>query len=613
MTRLPRRTPTRTSAVLAAAAACLAFASSAQTAIQTAIQNPVAQNPVQTTPAPAGQPPYTIETRVPLTIVDVTVTDAKGKPVHGLQQSDFTVLEDNQPMHPNSFEEHRTDQAPPPAASTLVQQTLPPNTFTNITPTPPKPGPLFILLLDELNTPIQTQQQITQRMIDFVNKMQPGTQIAVFRLTTHLSILQGFTSDRELLKAALTSKKNFAELSPIEDPGQEVPEPPAPEPPEAVTEREGNHSAMQGQYTMAAMRQIARYVSGMPGRKNLVWFTASFPLQFPPVSDPYAFPGATMQGSVYDFADEMKSATDLMARAHVALYPVDARGLQYLPPMSPCPVTSTTCMTNRANMVFGEHTTMDAIADQTGGHAFYNTNGFTESAEQAIDAGSNFYTLTYTPTNQTLDTRFRTIKVTVSQPNLHLTYRNGYYAVAPDTDSRGKPIEQVTSMQAAMMRGSLPPTQILFKVSVAQSPATEATAPASNQPDPKLMKPPYRHYSLAYVIDVHGIDFAPSPDGNYRGDFEYGVRVYNADGDEIVNSISKTVSPILPPAVYRSMLTGGANAHQEIDVPATGDYFLRIAVHDLASGRVGAIEIPTASITPNSTPTAPKEAASPAP
>jgi hypothetical protein len=93
MTRLPRRAPTRTSAVLAAAAACLAFAASAQTAIQTAIQNPVAQNPVQTTPTPAGQPPYTIETRVPLTIVDVIVTDAKRNPVHGLMQSDFTVLE----------------------------------------------------------------------------------------------------------------------------------------------------------------------------------------------------------------------------------------------------------------------------------------------------------------------------------------------------------------------------------------------------------------------------------------------------------------------------------------------------------------------------------------
>ena len=38
------------------------------------------------------------------------------------------------------------------------------------------------------------------------------------------------------------------------------------------------------------------------------------------------------------------------------------------------------------------------------------------------------------------------------------------------------------------------------------------------------------------------------------------------------------------------MLRGGANAHQEIAVPATGEYFLRIGVHDISSDRVGAIE-----------------------
>jgi hypothetical protein len=45
------------------------------------------------------------------------------------------------------------------------------------------------------------------------------------------------------------------------------------------------------------------------------------------------------------------------------------------------------------------------------------------------------------------------------------------------------------------------------------------------------------------------------------------------------------------------MLANGANAHQQIDLPATGNYFLRIAVHDLTTGHVGAIEIPTTSIT----------------
>ena len=192
-----------------------------------------------------GQPQYTIQTRVPITIVDVTVTDAKGKPVHGLQQTDFTVLEDGMEMRPNSFEEHSAEQATT-ITPALVKQELPPNTFTNVTPTPPKASPLNILLLDNLNTPLQAQQQVTQRMIDFVNKMTPGTQVAVFRLTTRLVILQGFTSDPELLKVTLTSKKNYAQPSPIEDPGQDVAEPPAPEPPDVATEKEGTTPLCKG-------------------------------------------------------------------------------------------------------------------------------------------------------------------------------------------------------------------------------------------------------------------------------------------------------------------------------------------------------------------------------
>jgi VWFA-related protein len=523
----------------------------------------------------SGQPQYTIQTRVPITIVDVTVTDAKGKPVHGLKQTDFTVLEDGKEMQPNSFEEQRTDEAAPTAPAP-VKQELPPNTFTNTTPTPPKARPLNILLLDSLNTPLQAQQQITQLMLNFVNKMPPGTQMAVFGLSTHLYILQGFTSDRELLKAALTSKKNIAQKSPIEDNGQE---PPALEVP-TTAEIECDHMASRAQYTLSAMRQIARYLSGMPGRKNLIWFSGSFPPKWPPVG------GDRTPGSCYDFTEELTAATGQLADAHIVINLVESRGLEIV-------------STKRR---LDEHYNMDLRADQTGGKAFYNTNGFTEAAQQAIENGSNFYTITYTPTNQALDTRFRTITVKVDQPGLNLTYRNGYYAVEPDTDSRGKKIVKVNAMQAALMRGGLDATQVLFKVKVLQAPGTEAKLPADNQPDAKQMKPPYRRYTISYSIDVHGIDFATSPDGNYRGNFEYGVRVYNADGDEIVNSVSTTISPILPPTVYRSMLRGGANASQQIDVPATGDYFLRIAVHDLASDRVGAIEVPTASIAPQVVP-----------
>jgi VWFA-related protein len=556
MAGLARRTGSGFSAFLAAAAtACLTLA---------------AAHAQQS----AGQPQYTIRARVPLTIVDVVVTDAKGKPVHGLKQSDFTLLEDGHEMKPASFDEHRTDQ-PAPAAPTQVEQKLPPNTFTNVTPTPPQATPIVILLIDNLNTPTPVQQQVQKQMLGYIKRMPQGTRVAVLGLTYRLFIVQGITTDKDLLSAAIASQKNIYIGPPMEDVGQDPTGPTTADLTDPVCAPDGNQMAMRAQYTLGAMRQIARYLSGMPGRKNLIWFSGSFPPKWPP-APPYC----------YDFTDELTAATGVLADAHVVINPIESRGLR---------------VDNNTNRkLLEEHYNMDLRAEQTGGHAFYNTNGLAEAAEEAIDSGSNYYTITYTPVNQALDTRFRTITVKVNQPGLNLTYRNGYYAVEPDTTLAGKKIEKVSTMQAALMRGALNATQILFKVTVAQAPGTEANLPADNQPDAKQMKPPYRHFTISYSIDVHGIDFATSPDGNYRGNFEYGVRVYNADGDEIVNSVSTTISPILPPTVYRSMLRTGANASQQIDVPATGDYFLRIAVHDLASDRVGAIEVPTSSIAPES-------------
>jgi VWFA-related protein len=537
---------------------------------------------------PPNQPQYTLRARVPLTILDVVVTDSKGHPVHGLKQSDFTILEDGKEMTPNSFEEHRSDEATP---TTPIQLDLSPDTFTNVTPTQPKSSPINILLIDNLNTPTSTQQIVRTELLSFVNKLQPGARVAVFGFNFHLSVLQGFTSDHELLKAAINDKKNIALAPPLEDQGQDATN----DAPGSITipcDTVLEHEASRGQYAITAMKQIARYLSGVPGRKNLIWFAGSFPLQDGPCPD----------GDAYDLTADIHSATDALARAHVAIYPVDPRAMDAL-----AQGNQTVAIKQAA-----EHLTMDALAEPTGGKSTYNSNDLAGAAEDAVDTGSNFYALTYTPLNQTLDSRFRTIKVQVDQPGLKLAYRNGYYAIDPGTTLSGAKADQLTPMQAALMRGGLDATQILFKVKVTQSPGTEQVLPVSNQPDAKQMHPPYRRYSLAYAIDVNGIDFAVGIDGNYRGDFELGARVYNADGDEILNAVSKIVEPILPPAVYRSMLRGGANAHQEIDVPATGDYFLRIAVHDLTSDRVGSIEVPTSSISLARPPAADAEKSIPA-
>ena len=58
-----------------------------------------------------------------------------------------------------------------------------------------------------------------------------------------------------------------------------------------------------------------------------------------------------------------------------------------------------------------EHTTMEQMASDTGGHAFYNTNGLASAVAKAIDAGSNYYTLTYTPTDHNWNGSYRNIHV----------------------------------------------------------------------------------------------------------------------------------------------------------------------------------------------------------
>jgi len=547
-----------------------------------------------------GQPEYTLQARVPLTIVDVVVTDEKGKFVHGLKQTDFSVLEDKQEMKPSSFEEHRSETTRT-VVPTAAPMELPANTFSNDTLTPEKTGPLNILLFDAMDIQVGEQQVVRKRMLDFVDKMAAGSEVAVFSLYGRLTIDQGFTTDRELLKTAIYSKKHLPVVSPLEDAWQDpVNQDPGlkSQPNYQIVDREGQIAALRAQYALAAMTQIARYLSGIPGRKNLIWFTGSFPLEFPPFPDPVAFPphpGEMIRPQSYSFENEMKDATDLLARAHVAVFPVDGRGLEVLPILGDKSVSAFESRNrNFVNQV--EHMAMEEIAEQTGGKAFYNNNGFAEEAEEAVESGSNYYTLTYTPTNQKIDTRFRTITVKTNRPGLHLVYRPGYYAVSPDESLSGMKIPRPTALQAAMLHGAPDMNDILFTVRVVRARGTESTLPVDNQRNSSEMKPPYQRYAVYYTTEIGNIAFSQGADGNYTSDFEFEVFVYSADGGKVLNSTNREVRPIIPASTYQSMLHDGALSSQEVDVPAKGEYFLRIAVHDLNNDRVGTLEIPVSSI-----------------
>ena len=394
----------------------------------------------------AAAPQTTIHVSSNLVTVDVTVVDAHQNPVHQLKSGDFKIYEDGQAQAVRNFEEHVSGPVPP----TTPIPKLDPGTFTNFTPTPAK-GALTILLVDELNTPIEDQTYVRNQLLKYLKEAKPGTRVAVFGLTTRLYLLQGFTADLDELRTLMASKKTLpnpsafmestSALNPMAADDSMI---------DSISSAAGNSPSGQAEianiqrfeadtatfrlqaqirYTLDGLNQLARFLGNLPGRKNLIWFSGSFPINVLPdgsQSDPFAV--------TLNLADEFKDTVTRLGRSQVAVYPVDARGLRTDPMYDDengTRLTTTSILKSHSDFneeLSNDHSTMTTMAESTGGKAFVNANDLAGSAEKVAEAGSNFYTISYIPTNTEMKGGYRKIKVELDHKGVSLAYRRGYYA-----------------------------------------------------------------------------------------------------------------------------------------------------------------------------------------
>jgi hypothetical protein len=378
---------------------------------------------------------------------------------------------------------------------------------------------------------------------------------------------------------------------------------------------------MRVQYTLDAMNDLARYLSAMPGRKNLIWFSGSFPITILPDGDqPDPFSVAA------DMEPQFRATTNMLSRAQVAVYPVDARGLQNAPALSArqssMDLGKNPGAMNKAAIKFSERTgieqmTMREMADETGGQAYVNTNDLATAVQKAIENGASYYTLTYTPSDPKYDGSFRKIQVALEEHGYDLSYRRGYYA----DDVNAKPARRLLSVSnpatsaataapddtvhIAMLHGSPQPTQLLLKAYVgpASDPGQLTVAP-KNVPAPAT-KGPYRLYNVNYAASPQGMMFTNLGDNLYGLNLDFIVFVFDANG-VLVNSLGNNVQAKVTPENVRNMVKSGLQFRQTVSVPDKGDYYLRFAIHDLTSDRIGAIEVPIAAVKDLPVPPPPK-------
>jgi VWFA-related protein len=583
----------------------------------------------QTTPTSPPGAASTLQIRTDLVLVDVVVTNS-GVAVNGLPKGKFHIFEDGSPQQLATFEEHGPGDSP--VISTLPS--LGPNIYSDF-PDFAITSAANVLLLDALNTPLSDQMYVRQQMTQYLQTIPPGTRIAVFTLASRLRMVEGFTTDSTVIAKALAGESGSQQsvmldgaangqydsaIDAISGPG------PVQRASSSLQQFAADLASFQTdmrvQMTLDAMKGLARYLKTIPGRKNLIWFSGSFPLAI----DPDAAQSRSFT-AMRNYADDLSETAALLTTARVAVYPVDARGLMSLPSTSAVsrftPVSSGPPMPGKGSQSTPsahtpinarggtgaspaaaadekflrqtalEHATMRQIAEDTGGKAFLDTNAVKQAVGQAIADGERYYTIGYIPEITQRDGVFRRIKVNV-EGGYQLSYRRGYYAY-DSLKIEANSSASSNLMRMAIQHGAPPLSEIPFKVRViaASDPAAKNAAispePAGVESKNLILKGTKTRYLIDYAVDAHKIAYTTTPDGVRNAHIEFAVAAYDENG-KLLNHADRGTEMKLNPALYEQVARLGLPMHQEIDLPP-GHIFLRIVVHDMDGGLMGTSEI----------------------
>jgi hypothetical protein len=320
------------------------------------------------------------------------------------------------------------------------------------------------------------------------------------------------------------------------------------------------------------------------------------------------------------FSERVRIASDLLNAAQVAVYPVDANGLQTNSMFDAGKAGSysggkagsqaaSKAVADFAIQLAANHASMDDLADRTGGRAFYNTNGLTQALRTAAADGSAYYTVVYAPTNAKFDGSVRRIGVNLDHGGYHLAYRKSYFAddlasraaAAPDPERDGIP--EVLALAAGF--GTPQAHQLLFAAHldavgspVAASPTQMALLLPYQQQAAKAAHrkfvPPgkpvqLQSYAIQYAVLANQLELPASAKGAYLPHLSLAALAFDGDGNTL-SGIDTTIADVIPSSAIDDVLLNGYKPVQVLFVPINATV-IRLVVRDDRSGRLGSMEV----------------------
>src|SRR6185503_18425098 len=329
--------------------------------------------------------------------------------------------------------------------------------------------------------------------------------------------------------------------------------------------------------TLAALESLVRNARYVPGRKVVFFISDGFLLD-PRNSDAH---------------DRLRQITSVAAATGVVVYAIDARGLST--GMEASVTDGASDPTGRLERgasataaLAASQDGMNALAGDTGGRAFFNSNDLSAGVATGLKETSNYYLLAWRPENEDQkSTRFRRIEVSVTgRDDLTVRFRRGFgevkseqVAAKPNKPSDQQDDKQTRSLLGQALSGPYPKRDlpVALTLNFVDDPKSGLALSAALRVVTAAMKPEATPQGPSANLDIAG-------------------NVYDDQGKS-VSAYSKRVS--IRPLSSDSTRPPSAILYHHLASLKPGLYQVRVAGVDVSQKRAGSavqwIEIPDLS------------------
>ena len=357
------------------------------------------------TPARPDTEAPTFRLGIDLITVDAVVTDRDGQPVRTLTVDDFQVYEDGvlQPIVTFSYVETGVHAREADAASTTsvadVASNVPRGTD----------GRVYLILLDDLHTHALRSDTVQAIARQFIEHHLAANDLAAVAVTSgRTTASHPFTRTRQPLLDAVDQFVGEYRPPPQRasrgDPGRTVFDVQRP--------FDGGTDQRRSAQTMRrSLGTLAEWMAGFSDRRKVILLISQG------VEDSLS----------EEFLAEMRPVVSAAARHHIAVYPIDPRGL---PTGEPSEIPTRALVDDAPFSVAARRAkrSLRWLAEQTGGVSFSDSNLFRGALERIVRENSAYFLLGYRAPRETPDGKEHQIRIEVGRPDVRVRARRSYVA-----------------------------------------------------------------------------------------------------------------------------------------------------------------------------------------